>query len=603
MAEILPKLLILAGPHVDAHALDVALAGRFEVIVASDTDQARQALMQGNCSVVLADAGDFLPLERELVSRQSSVVLNALGEGVCLCDATGRVVWGNDLFHAFPEAIRKRVGEVCSRAVGLFRAEIESGLAGSPGGGANPGSPSGGGSASGGGRPRSRRFQVHLDKARKYYEVMVSPVVADAPSGSAAPAPTSQGGTVVAPSLLTQVAAVVRDVSGRERMHRKLDAIDRAGRELVEFDVDVVRKMHAAERLGFIERKVREYAHELLSFDHFAIRLLNQQTGALDLVMSKGLPKQATDIVLYAKAEGNGISGFVASTGRSYICPDCSKDPRYVMGLEKAGSSLTVPLRLLNRVIGVFNVESGRIKEFNELDRQFAEIFAHYIAMALHFLNLLLVEKYTTRESAAGNVQGEISEPLNDLMVEAQRIKDQPGTTSEVTGAMDRILRDVDAIRRRVKDAAAGHKSLLGIDAAISDGRIDPMLEGKRVLVADNEQVMRETVRDLLAARGSNVTMLASGREAIHALQSAAPGDYQVVISDINLGDRTGYEVFAATKEYDKNVPVILMTGFGYDPHHSIVRASQEGLQCVLFKPFPAEKLVDEVKKALGCPA
>jgi DNA-binding NtrC family response regulator len=42
------------------------------------------------------------------------------------------------------------------------------------------------------------------------------------------------------------------------------------------------------------------------------------------------------------------------------------------------------------------------------------------------------------------------------------------------------------------------------------------------------------------------------------------------------------------------------MTGFGYDPHHSIVRASQEGLQCVLFKPFQCERLLEEVKKALG---
>ena len=41
-------------------------------------------------------------------------------------------------------------------------------------------------------------------------------------------------------------------------------------------------------------------------------------------------------------------------------------------------------------------------------------------------------------------------------------------------------------------------------------------------------------------------------------------------------------------------------TGFGYDPHHPIVRASQEGLSSVLFKPFQVERLVDEVKKALA---
>ena len=40
------------------------------------------------------------------------------------------------------------------------------------------------------------------------------------------------------------------------------------------------------------------------------------------------------------------------------------------------------------------------------------------------------------------------------------------------------------------------------------------------------------------------------------------------------------------------------MTGFGYDPNHSIMRASQEGLHTVLFKPFRAEQLIEAVKKA-----
>ena len=41
--------------------------------------------------------------------------------------------------------------------------------------------------------------------------------------------------------------------------------------------------------------------------------------------------------------------------------------------------------------------------------------------------------------------------------------------------------------------------------------------------------------------------------------------------------------------------------GFGYDPAHSIVRASQEGLAAVLFKPFRVEQLMGEVRKAGMC--
>lgn len=41
------------------------------------------------------------------------------------------------------------------------------------------------------------------------------------------------------------------------------------------------------------------------------------------------------------------------------------------------------------------------------------------------------------------------------------------------------------------------------------------------------------------------------------------------------------------------------MTAYGYDPTHSIVRARQEGLEAVLYKPFRAETLKKTLKQAL----
>ncbi|WP_216074523.1 hypothetical protein, partial [Acinetobacter baumannii] len=72
----------------------------------------------------------------------------------------------------------------------------------------------------------------------------------------------------------------------------------------------------------------------LMHFDHFAIRLLDRKANKLEVVISQGLPPDALNIELFASPEGNGISGYVASTGRSYICPDVERDPRYVMGLD-----------------------------------------------------------------------------------------------------------------------------------------------------------------------------------------------------------------------------------------------------------------------------
>ena len=71
-----------------------------------------------------------------------------------------------------------------------------------------------------------------------------------------------------------------------------------------------------------------------------------------------------------------------------------------------------------------------------------------------------------------------------------------------------------------------------------------------------------------------------------------------LVITDIKLPDLNGYEVFSGARNHFPEVPVILMTGFGYDPSHSIVRASQEGVSAVLFKPFRTGQLLDAIKTA-----
>jgi DNA-binding NtrC family response regulator len=44
---------------------------------------------------------------------------------------------------------------------------------------------------------------------------------------------------------------------------------------------------------------------------------------------------------------------------------------------------------------------------------------------------------------------------------------------------------------------------------------------------------------------------------------------------------------------------MVLMTGFGYDPGHSIVKARQAGLQHVLYKPFRLDQLVNAVESTI----
>jgi CheY-like chemotaxis protein/PAS domain-containing protein len=568
-----------------------ALSGHFEVMAidaAGVRDVSPRGLLgaasQGYQVVVadaaiLAAASPYLPVVPGSVPEgEAAAALAAIGEGVCICTLEGSLIWANERFKAFDDQTRARITAVCRRAAAQYEEQI---LEQEPAGFSFP----------------SQKFDVASPDESRFYEVVVSPVRT----------PVAQEG--MGPGRIDRVAAVIWDVSHSKRVQQKMDAIDRAGAELVRLDAESVRKKHVADRLKVMEEKIVKYSHDLMHFDHLAIRLIDERTGKLELVMASGLPPEAMDVELFAQKEGNGIMGYVAATGRSYLCADIGKDRRYVMGLHGARSSLTVPLRLHDKIIGAFNVESENLAAFTEEDRQFAEIFANHIALALHILDLLVVERAATGETVTGTVQGEIREPLQDIVEHANWLKSAAEKDPTLKEHVDRILSDCAAISEKVKDAAAGPQHIIGAERALAELVVDPHLTGKHVLVADDEPKMRQTIRDVLRGKGCRVTVCSNGQAAIDELESSAKrqtGKFDLVVSDIKMPDKNGYEVFAAARRVGINagvkgtIPVILMTGFGYDPHHSIVRASQEGLQCVLFKPFQIERLMEEVRKALG---
>ena len=59
---------------------------------------------------------------------------------------------------------------------------------------------------------------------------------------------------------------------------------------------------------------------------------------------------------------------------------------------------------------------------------------------------------------------------------------------------------------------------------------------------------------------------------------------------------------FRKIRETHEHLPVILMTGFGYDSTHSIVKAREMGLQTVLYKPFRLDQLLTAVDIAVRGP-
>jgi CheY-like chemotaxis protein/putative methionine-R-sulfoxide reductase with GAF domain len=527
------------------------------VVEIATIDQAIEALRNDHYDAVFSDSADFLPLERALVSQQANLILNTIGEGVCIVDGEGRCNWMNKKMQAWPARVHEKIRRTCQEAFDLFSKQVSPVT-----------------SESSTYFSRSKRYALTIED-QQFLEMIASPVIS--PSGS-----------------VVQVVAVVWDATGSRRMQQKIDAIDKAGRELVRLEADAMGKLNVAERLKLLEEKIISFTKELMHFDHFAIRLLDRKTNKLEMVISVGLPPDAVNIELFAEPEGNGISGYVAATGRSYICPDVERDPRYVTGVEQAKSSLTVPLRLHDKVIGIFNIESRQRAAFNEDDRQFAEIFGRYVAIALNILDLMVVERVGTAHKIADDVKAEVAGPLNDIALDATSLMDDYIGHDDLRHKLQAIVDNVTTIRKSLQQAAAGPQNILG--AGDVKGAFDPVMSGSHVLVADDEPNIRNTISDILRKYHANVTIANSGAEAIEDLLH---NDYDLVISDIKMPDKTGYDVFAAARKKSQVLPVILMTGFGYDPNHCIVRASQEGLQAVLFKPFKVDQLLAEVRKAL----
>ncbi|MHC4981754.1 MAG: response regulator [Planctomycetota bacterium] len=548
----LRKLLVLRGPVLEAEGIVGFLKEHFDVEIVKDFDQAMAGMRRGRFDVVLAETADFLPLERGVITQRAAMVLDTLGDGVCVVGPKGELVWANRPVQDLPPGVLDSLCKLCFEAYEQFAS----------------GPPDA--------RPRGKRFSL-MPEPNKYYEVICSPVR------------DHQG-------LLRQVVAVVIDATSQRRQQMKLNAIDRAGRELVRLEDDASSRRNAAERLKVLQDRIIRYSRDVLDYQHFAVLLLDEKTNRLESIISEGLDEQATSQELFASVEGNGICGYVAATGRSYICPDVRRDRRYLTGLAEARSSLTVPLRLHDKVIGVLNVESDSVGAFGEEDRQFAEIFGNYVALALHILNLLATERHTAHSQVSGSISAELAGPLNEIVTDASELLEDYIGLDDLRKRLNSIIDRASEARRSVHRLTQAAKSGVLPDAA-PPTHDDPVLRGRRVLVADDEEMIRQTIYDVLTSYGCEVDVAADGGEAKDLLERQR---YDLVVSDIRMPGANGYELFAVAKAACAETQVILITAFGYDPNHSVLRASKQGLAAVLLKPFKANQLLEECRAALS---
>lgn len=393
---------------------------------------------------------------------------------------------------------------------------------------------------------------------------------------------------------IRQLISLLRDVSSEVQRQQKLDALHQAGRELAALPTEQLAEMSVEERIELLKSNILRFTHDLLHYSEVEIRLLDRYTDQLEPLLQEGMTTDAAQRTLYAKTEGNGITGFVAATGKSYLCPDTRTDPLYVEGSKDARSSLTVPLLVDDEVIGTFNVESPQPNSFTEQDLQFLEIFSREVGMALHTLELLSAEKRSTATQSVEAISREVALPVDNILNVATALLDRwIGHEPEMEEKLREILASARSIREAIQKVGEDLAPLSPTQR--EEPPPHPHLKGLRVLVADNDERVRRSAHTLLGRFGCIVETARDGREA---LMMARLSTYDAILADIRLPDLAGYEAYQKLRKAQPQARVILMTAYGYDPTHSIVKARQDGLRHVLFKPFRIHQLIDALESS-----
>ena len=134
------------------------------------------------------------------------------------------------------------------------------------------------------------------------------------------------------------------------------------------------------------------------------------------------------------------------------------------------------------------------------------------------------------------------------------------------------------------------------------DGNI---LQGMRFLCAEDNELNAEILTELLKIEGAECTICENGEEVLKAFEQSAPGDYDMILMDVQMPVMNGYEATKAIRrsshELAKTIPIIAMTAnaFSEDIQHSFAA----GMNAHVSKPVEMkmlEKTIRSIKSGGG---
>ena len=251
-----------------------------------------------------------------------------------------------------------------------------------------------------------------------------------------------------------------------------------------------------------------------------------------------------------------------------------------------------------------YTQEGGEIQFFVEECETKSSVYAKYrflvsdngMGMSADFKDTIF-DAFTRAESSLTNkIQGTgLGMAITKNLVEAM------GGTIDVDselgqGSCFEVLMDLKIAEDRTVALAVQEE----IDE--QDGNI---LQGMRFLCAEDNELNAEILTELLKIEGAECTICENGEEILKAFEQSAPGDYDMILMDVQMPVMNGYDATKAIRrsshELAKKIPIIAMTAnaFSEDIQHSLAA----GMNAHVSKPVEMkvlEKTIRSINPAGG---
>ncbi|MFC1706934.1 response regulator [Planctomycetota bacterium] len=458
---------------------------------------------------------------------------------------------------------------------------------------------------------RTGEKQEAIEEGRdgRLYEVIASPI----------PGPDGE---------VEYVAEITRDVTSAVLFRRRLESLYQSVDRLLGILPIEIMPLSHEERVELIRSRIGELFRDLLPYDNLLVDVINPTTQRLEPLIICGSFNREELLSLDRRPgkEGSGITGMVATNGRSYRCDNVRNDPLYLPGISDSKASMTVPLRIAGDVLGTMNVESKEEAAFTKEDLQYLEIFGHFVAMALHAAFVLrrqgqIVSVRRVAELLADRLNNSLAAVithahlLQQTFIQDKHYYDSLDVVRRESEASFKLLEqrflaedsyvgELQELDRRVDDVLDRLRETVRLDDGETEVQIEVDIlkrsfEGLHVLVAEDQKHILSALETILTSWGFSCDTAKDGREAIKRLEK---GRYDLVLSDLNMPHCSGVDVFEAARKADDSQPVVFITG-GWDPDHQILQLLEEQRLTnpfVVRKPFRLVYLKSVIAKALS---